>query len=205
MADLAKSETVMDSTPVMVTEVTQRSKYPSAAAGRSALLEKRLSRGKPKFFDSGDYNMNMAHAKPKAPSALSMETKRPSVGTLNLKSRTSSGNSSSDSSPDGSQISPMGKFSPYTPPSTPADGGENKMNFLSVAAIQKALENDDQPLQQQPGQPLDQPLQQPLQQSLQPLPQIFSAATQIPSSDVRPAVRRQSPQEVSDATKVKTD
>ena len=42
-----------------------RRKYPSAAAGRSALLEKRLSRGVPKFFDSGDYNLAKAANDPK--------------------------------------------------------------------------------------------------------------------------------------------
>ena len=39
-------------------EAMMRRKYPGAAAGRSALLEKRLSAAGPrKYFDSGDYNL----------------------------------------------------------------------------------------------------------------------------------------------------
>lgn len=45
-------------------EVMMKKKYPSAKAGRSALLEKRLSRGGPKYFDSGDYNMARAAIDP---------------------------------------------------------------------------------------------------------------------------------------------
>ena len=42
-----------------------RRKFPNAAAGRSALLEKRLSRGGQKFFDSGDYNLAKAATDPR--------------------------------------------------------------------------------------------------------------------------------------------
>jgi len=53
-------------------EAEMRRKFPTAAAGRNALLEKRLSRGGQKFFDSGDYNMIKAAMDPKHKNKLNL-------------------------------------------------------------------------------------------------------------------------------------
>jgi len=52
-------------------EAQLRSKYPAlrAGPGGSSFLQKRLSKGQ-KFFDSGDYNMNMAKKKMGPPKGL---------------------------------------------------------------------------------------------------------------------------------------
>lgn len=52
-------------------EAKLRSKYPAlrAGPGGSSFLQKRISKGQ-KFFDSGDYNMNMAKKKMGPPSNI---------------------------------------------------------------------------------------------------------------------------------------
>ena len=57
-------------------EADMRRKYPTAAAGRNALLEKRLSRGGQKFFDSGDYNMIKAAMDPKHKNKVWLKQRR---------------------------------------------------------------------------------------------------------------------------------
>jgi len=99
-----------------------RRKYPSAAAGRSALLEKRLSRGVPKFFDSGDYNLAKAAKDPKHKNKLNLgyplavHTSSPSPGDKPV-----------------SPLSPMyNPVNPLTPPSTPVD---NSMNGSAAGVV----------------------------------------------------------------------
>jgi len=97
-------------------EADMRRKYPTAAAGRNALLEKRLSRGGQKFFDSGDYNMIKAAMDPKHKNKLNL-------GYPIAIHPATCGSKSPGASPTGN-LSPLSfsPVNPLTPPTTPTDG-----------------------------------------------------------------------------------
>jgi len=120
-------------------EEMMRGKYPSAAAGRSALLEKRLSRGVPKFFDSGDYNLAKAAKDPKHKNRLDLG--------YPLAVHSSSASPGVDK-----KVSPIfTPVNPLTPPSTPIDGTSptaaavppSPSNGAAAAAVPCLIDNEE--------------------------------------------------------------
>lgn len=122
-------------------EEMMRRKYPSAAAGRSALLEKRLSRGVPKFFDSGDYNLAKAANDPKHKNKLSLGY------PLAVHNSSTSPGVDKQISPRSSMYTPI---NPLTPPSTPVDGTSDAAapgaTVAAAAAAAELIEAEAAPL-----------------------------------------------------------
>lgn len=111
------AETNQDSRQREEEEAAMRKKFPTAAAGRSVLLEKRLSRGGQQYFDSGDYNLARAAKDPKHKSKLN-------AGYPLAMNHSSTAPKSPGILPAGA-LSPLTfcPVNPLTPLSTPTDPG----------------------------------------------------------------------------------
>jgi len=110
-------------------EATMRRKFPTAAAGRNALLEKRLSRGGQKYFDSGDYNMVKAATDPKHKSKLNLGYPL-AVPNINAGPKSPSVAAAGAHSP--LSFSPV---NPLTPPTTPTEGA---MSAIAASPTESA-------------------------------------------------------------------